>query len=124
MMNLSTAACADEVTSNIQNGQQSAGIVIGSNFTSNLKSGKQADVTLIIDQSNPQIADLVRGALMQAIGQMGTQTATQGLNLTDKTPLNGSLARIAPYNVQTMGVVSGRPTTSSLSHPASPRFSS
>lgn len=107
MMDLSTAASADDLKSNIQNGQQTAGIIIGSNFTSNLKSGKQADVTLVIDQSNPQITDMVQGTLTQAIGQMGTQTAAQGLNLTEKTPLNYSLARIAPYNVQTTGVVSG-----------------
>jgi ABC-2 type transport system permease protein len=107
MMDLSTAASADDVKSNIQNGQQSAGIIIGTNFTSNLESGKQADVTLIIDQSNPQLENLVQGALTQAIGQMGTQTAAQDLNLTDQTPLNLSLARVAPYNVQTTGVVSG-----------------
>ena len=107
VMDLSTAASADDVKSSIQNGQQSAGIVIGTNFTSNLESGKQADVTLIIDQSNPQLENLVQGALTQAIGQMGTQTAVQDLNLTDKTPLNLSLARVAPYNVQTTGVVSG-----------------
>jgi ABC-2 type transport system permease protein len=107
MMDLSTAASADDVKSSIQNGQQSAGIIIGTNFTSNLESGKQADVTLIIDQSNPQLENLVQGALTQAIGQMGTQTAVQDLNLTDNTPLNLSLARVAPYNVQTTGVVSG-----------------
>jgi ABC-2 type transport system permease protein len=107
MMDLSTATSADDVKSSIQNGQQSAGIIIGTNFTSNLKSGEQADVTLIIDQSNPQLENLVQGALTQAIGQMGTLTAARDLNLTDKTPLNRSLARIAPYNVQTTGVVSG-----------------
>ena len=107
MMDLSTAASAADVKSSIQNGQQSAGIIIGTNFTSNLESGQQADVTLIIDQSNPQLENLVQGSLTQAIGQMGTQTAVQDLNLTDKTPLNLSLARVAPYNVQTTGVVSG-----------------
>ncbi|MFZ0012467.1 MAG: ABC transporter permease, partial [Halobacteriota archaeon] len=106
-MDLSTAASAEDVKSSIQNGQQSAGIIIGTNFTSNLESGKQADVTLIIDQSNPQLENLVQGALTTAIGQMGTQTAVQDLNLTDKTPLDLSLARVAPYNVQTTGVVSG-----------------
>jgi ABC-2 type transport system permease protein len=107
MMDLSTAASADEVKSNIQNGQLTAGIILGSNFTSNLRSGQQADVTLIIDQSNPQLTNLVQAELTQAIEQMSKQTAAQGLNLTDKTPLNRSLARISPYNVQTSGIVSG-----------------
>jgi ABC-2 type transport system permease protein len=109
MMDLSTVSSADDVKSSIQNGQQSAGIVIGSNFTSNLKSGKQADVTVVVDQSNPQTASLVQTTLTQAIGQLGTQTATYGLNQTYKTPLNYSLARVAPYDVQTTGIVSGQP---------------
>jgi ABC-2 type transport system permease protein len=110
MMDLSTVDSAAEVKSNIQNGQQSAGIIIGSNFTSNLKSGKQADVTIVTDQSNPQTASLVQTVLTQTIEQMGTQTATFGLNTTYKTPLNTSLAQVAPYNVQTTGIVSGQPS--------------
>jgi ABC-2 type transport system permease protein len=108
MMDLSTVSSADDVKSQIQDGQQSAGIIIGNDFTSNLQSGKQADVTIVIDQSNPQTASLVQGTLTQAIGQLGTQTATYGLNQTYKTPLNYSLARVAPYNVQTTGIVPGQ----------------
>jgi ABC-2 type transport system permease protein len=108
MMDLSTVGSADDVKSSIQDGQQSAGIIIGSNFTSNLQSGKQADVTIVIDQSNPQTASLVQATLTQAIGQLGTQTATYGLNQTYKTPLNYSLARVAPYDVKTTGIVSGQ----------------
>jgi ABC-2 type transport system permease protein len=108
MMDLTTVNSADDVTSNIKNGQQSAGIIIGSNFTSNLQSGKQADVTIVVDQSSPQTASLVETELTQTIEQMGTQTATYALNQTYKTPLNYSLAQVAPYNVQTAGTVSGQ----------------
>jgi len=110
MMDLSTVGSATDVKSNIQNGQQNAGIIIGSNFTSDLKTGKQADVTLVLDQSNPQTASLIETQLTQAIEQMGTQTATYGLNQTYKTPLNYSLAQVAPYNVQTTGIVPGQTT--------------
>jgi ABC-2 type transport system permease protein len=108
MMDLTTASGADEVKSDIQNGQQSAGIIIESNFTSDLKSGKQGDITVVIDQSNPQTAALVQTGLTQAIGQLGTQYATIGLNQTYKTPLNSSLARVVPYDVHTTGTVSGQ----------------
>ena len=108
MMDLSTVGSAADVKSNIQNGQQSAGIIIGSNFTSNLNSGKQADVTIVNDQSNPQTASLIQTQLTQVIEQMGTQTATYGLNQTYKTPLNYSLAQVAPYNIQTTGIVPGQ----------------
>lgn len=110
MMDLSTVGSAADVKSNIQNGQQSAGIIIGSNFTSNLKTGKQADVTIVKDQSNPQTASLVQTQLTQVFEQMGTQTAASGLNQTYKTPLNSSLAQVAPYNVQTTGIVPGQPS--------------
>jgi len=118
MMDLSTVGSADGVKSNIQNGQQSAGIIIGSNFTSNLNTGKQADVTIVIDQSSPQTASVVQTVLTQVIEQMGTQTATYGLNQTYKTPLNYSLAQIAPYNVQTTVSFPDKPTISSSLPPA------
>ncbi len=108
MMDLSTVGSAADVKSNIQNGQQSAGIIIGSNFTSNLKTGKQAEVTIVTDQSSPQTASLVQSVLTKVIEQMGTQTATYGLNQTYKTPLNYALAQIVPYNVQTTGIVPGQ----------------
>jgi ABC-2 type transport system permease protein len=108
MMDLSTVGSAADVKSNIQNGQQSAGIIIGNNFTSNLKTGKQAEVTIVTDQSSPQTASLVQSVLTKVIEQMGTQTATYGLNQTYKTPLNYSLAQIVPYNVQTTGIVPGQ----------------
>ena len=108
MMDLSTVGSAADVKSNIQNGQQSAGIIIGSNFTSNLKTGKQADVTIVNDQSNPQTASLIQTQLTQVIQQMGTQSATIGVNQTYKTPLNYSLSQVAPYNVQTTGIVPGQ----------------
>jgi ABC-2 type transport system permease protein len=108
MMDLSTVGSASDVKSNIQNGQQSAGIIIGNNFTSNLKTGKQAEVTIVTDQSSPQTASLVQSVLTKVIEQMGTQTATYGLNQTYKTPLNYSLAQIVPYNVQTTGIVPGQ----------------
>jgi ABC-2 type transport system permease protein len=108
MMDLSTVGSAADVKSNIQNGQQSAGIIIDSNFTSNLQTGKQAGVTIVIDQSSPQTASLVQTTLTKVIEQMGTQTAAYGLNQTYKTPLNYSLAQIVPYYVQTTGIVPGQ----------------
>jgi ABC-2 type transport system permease protein len=89
MMDFSTVGSAADVKSNHQNGQQ-------------------ADVTIVNDQSNPQTASLIQTELTQVIQQMGTQTATYGLNQTYKTPLNYSLAQVAPYNVQTTGIVPGQ----------------
>jgi len=109
MMNLSTVSSADDVKTAIQNGDQSAGIIIDKNFTSNLMAGKQGGITLVIDQSNPQMSMLVQNALSQAIAQMGSQTAMHGLTQTYKMPMKYAVARIQPYNVQSTGVVPGNP---------------
>ncbi len=109
MMDLTTVSSADDVKTAIQNGDKSAGIIIGSNFSSNLMAGKQGDITIVIDQSNPQMSALMQTALTQVIGQMGTQTAMYSLNQTYKTPLNYTLAQITPYSVQSTGIVPGQP---------------
>ncbi|MGZ4901802.1 MAG: ABC transporter permease [Halobacteriota archaeon] len=109
MMQLSTVGSADDVKNAIQNGDDSGGIIIGQNFSSDFASGKQADVTLVTDQSNPQMSALMRTALTQVIEQMGTQTAQHSLNATYKMPINATVARITPYNVATTGVVPGNP---------------
>ncbi len=109
MMQLSTVGSADEVKTAIQDGEKSAGIIIGQNFSSNLAAGKQADITLVTDQSNPQMSSLMQAAFTRVIEQMGTQTAQRSLNATYKVPINATVAKITPYNVATTGVVSGNP---------------
>jgi ABC-2 type transport system permease protein len=109
MMDLSTVPSADDVKTAIQNGDKSAGIVIGKNFTSDLMAGKQGGITVVIDQSNPQMSMLMQTALTQVIQQMGSQTAMHSLNQTYKTPLNYTLAQITPYKISSTGIVPGQP---------------
>ncbi|MGZ4904365.1 MAG: ABC transporter permease [Halobacteriota archaeon] len=109
MMQLSSVSSESDVKTAIQNGDKSAGIIIGQNFSSDLAAGKQADITIVIDQSNPQMSMLMQTALTQAIEQMGTQTAQHSLNATYKMPINATVAKITPYNVATTGVVPGQP---------------
>ena len=109
MMDLSTVPSADDVKTAIQNGDKSAGIVIGKNFTSDLMAGKQGGITVVIDQSNPQMSMLMQTALTQVIQQMGSQTAMHSLNQTYKTPLNYTLSQITPYKIGSTGIVPGQP---------------
>ena len=109
MMDLSTVSSADDVKTAIQNGDKSAGIVISKNFTSDLMAGKQGGITVVIDQSNPQMSMLMQTALTQVIQQMGSQTAMHSLNQTYKTPLNYTLAQITPYKIRSSGIVPGQP---------------
>jgi len=108
MMTITNASTLDEVRSMIQRGEVEGGLVIASNFTSNLMTGKQGTLTIITDQTNPQTSVLLQIALKEVLEQMGTRLAqqnVQGLNQT-VNPSN-SLVIVKPYNIQTEGAVIG-----------------
>ncbi len=108
MMTITNASSLDEVRSMIQAGEVEGGIIIASNFTSSLITGKQGVITIVTDQSNPQMSMLLQIALKEVLEQMGTwlaQQNVQGLNQT-VNPSN-SLAIVKPYSIQTEGAVLG-----------------
>ena len=110
MMNLSSAASFDDIKTQVQNGDIYGGIIIPENFSSNLMAGKQADITIVTDQSNPQISTMMQSVLTQTIEQMGTWLAQQNVQRLDNSfSADNSLAVIKPYNVQAEGVVPGNP---------------
>jgi len=106
MMNLSSATSFADIKTKIQNGDIYGGIIIPENFSENLMAGKQATITVITDQSNPQISMMMQGVLTQVIDQMGTELAKQNLGADN---YRTTLAKIEPYNVQTSGIVPGNP---------------
>ena len=106
MMNLSSATSFADIKTKIQNGDIYGGIIIPENFSENLMTGKQATITIITDQSNPQISLMMQSVLTQVIDQMGTELAKQNLGAEN---YQATLAKIEPYNVQTTGIVPGSP---------------
>jgi len=110
MMELSSAASFDDIKTQVQNGDIYGGIIIPENFSSNLMTGKQATITIVTDQSNPQISTTMQSVLTQTIEQMGIWLAQQNVQRLDPSlGAENSLAVIKPYNVQTEGVVPGNP---------------
>jgi len=101
MMDLSSSTSFDNIRTQVQNGSIYGGIIIPENFSLSLMTGKQADITVVTDQSNPQISSIMQAVLSKTIEAMGTQYAMYGYNLT--------LAQIKPYNVQFKGIVPGVP---------------
>jgi len=91
MMTITNASSLDEVRDMIQRGEVEGGIIIASNFTSSLMSGKQGTITIVTDQSNPQMSALLQPALKEVFEQIGQQ-------------LTGI---VKPYSVQTEGAISG-----------------
>jgi len=106
MMNLSSATSFADIKTKIQNGDIDGGIIIPENFSENLMAGKQATITIITDQSNPQISLMMQGVLTQVINQMGTGLAKQNLGAEN---YQATLTKIEPYNVQITGIVPGSP---------------
>jgi ABC-2 type transport system permease protein len=106
MMKLTDASNLDNVRDLIQTGDAEGGIIISSDFTSNIMSGKQGTVTIVTDESNPQMSAMIQAVLGEVFEQMGTMLAqqnVQGLGVDANT----SLAVVKPYNVQTTGAVEG-----------------
>jgi ABC-2 type transport system permease protein len=106
MMTMTNASSLDEVRNMIQRGDVEGGIVIASNFTLSLTDGKQGIITIVTDQSNPQMSMLLQTALNEVFEQIGTLVAeqnVQGLGVNE----GNSLAVVKPYSVQTEGAVPG-----------------
>jgi len=106
MMKLTDASNLDDVRDLIQTGDAEGGIIISSDFTSNIMSGKQGTITIVTDESNPQMSAMIQAVLGEVFEQMGTMLAqqnVQGLGVDENT----SLAVVKPYNVQATGAVEG-----------------
>lgn len=108
MMTITSASSLDEVRSMIQAGEVEGGIIIASNFTLSLVTGKQGAITIVTDQTNPQMSMLLQIALKEVLEQMGTWLAQQNVQgLNPAVNSNNSLAIVKPYIVQTEGAVLG-----------------
>jgi len=107
MMAITNASNFDETRDMIRSGDAEGGIVIPSNFTSSLATGKQGTIIIITDQSNPQLSATLQIALKGVFEQVGTMLAQETVqNLTGLDP-DTSLAIVKPYSIQVEGAVSG-----------------
>jgi len=106
MMTITDASNLDDVRDMIQTGDAEGGIIISSDFTSNIMNGKQGTVTIVTDQSNPQMSAMIQAVLGQVFEQMGTMLAQQNVQGLGVDP-NTSLAVVKPYDIQTKGSIEG-----------------
>jgi ABC-2 type transport system permease protein len=110
MMDLSSATSFADIKTKIQNGDIYGGIIIPENFSTNLMTGKQATITVITDQSNPQISQMMQSVLTQTIDGMSIQLAeNKVMQLNPSIGEENSLSVVKPYNVEMQGIVPGNP---------------
>jgi len=109
MMDLSAAKDFDDIKIKLQNGEINGGIIILEDFTTNILSGKQGNLTIVIDQSNPQLSVAMESVLSKTIEQMGTQMAIHNLNTSYNVSMTTATTMVKPYNVEFKGIVPGEP---------------
>jgi ABC-2 type transport system permease protein len=96
----------DTAREKITKGEVNGAIILAANFTSNLEHSGQGYVTLLYDQSNPQISQQLISVMNTVVNNMGTARAE--LNITRfNVSYNDSISIITPYNVKTKGTVPG-----------------
>jgi len=109
MMTITEASSLDEVRDMIQREDVEGGIVIARNFTVSLMTGNQGPITIVTDQSNPQMSALLQTALKEVFEQLGTWLAQQNVEgLSPAVNATNSLAIVKPYSVHTEGAIPGR----------------
>jgi ABC-2 type transport system permease protein len=109
MMDITEALSLDEVRDMIQREDVEGGLVIASNFTASLMTGNQGTITIVTDQSNPQMSALLQTALKEVFEQLGTWLAQQNVQgLSPVVNATNSLAIVKPYSVHTEGAIPGR----------------
>jgi ABC-2 type transport system permease protein len=109
MMKLSTATNFNDIKTKLQNSEVNGGIIIPENFSSNLQTGKQGYITIVIDQSNPQMSVTIQEVLSKTIEAMGEQKAIFTLNSTYHISITSATSMLKPYTVQSKGIIPGEP---------------
>jgi ABC-2 type transport system permease protein len=107
MMKLTDASSLADIREMIQTGNAEGGIIISSDFTSNIMNGQQGTITIVTDQSNPQMSAMIQAVLNQVFEQMGTALAQQNVAQQLGIDPSNALAVVKPYNIQVQGSIEG-----------------
>jgi ABC-2 type transport system permease protein len=106
-MHFTNGTTLGALTDSIQRGDIDAGIVIPENFTQCVLTGQQANVTIISDNSNPQVSQQVSSVLSGIIEVMSQQVAQSKLATTLNITTAQAAEYMVPYAVNSQGVVEG-----------------
>ena len=107
LITLTNASNFDDIREMIQTGEAEGGIIISNNFSQNIMNGQQGTITIVTDQSNPQLSAMIQSVLGQVFEQMGTALAQQNIVGQLGIDLNSALAIVKPYNIQVEGSIEG-----------------
>ncbi len=106
-MHFSNGTNVNDLTDSIQRGDTDAGIVIPENFSQCVLTGQQVNITIISDNSNPQVSSQVSGVLSGIVESMSKQVAQSKLASDLNITTNQAAQYMVPYSVTAQGVVEG-----------------
>jgi ABC-2 type transport system permease protein len=106
-MQFSNGTTSQALTESIQRGDIDAGIIIPVDFTQCVLTGHQANITVVSDNSNPQVSAQVSGVLSGVVQAMSNQVAESKLASTLNITATEAAAYMVPYSVTSQGIVSG-----------------
>ena len=106
--NLTSISSIDDAIKQIKSQQLNGALVIPEDFTSKIMSGEQGTITIITDQSNPQVSSLLTTMMEEIIEDMSTQAGAQKVASLLPQILNPE-AIVRPFVVKTEGIVPGKP---------------
>ena len=109
MMDLSPSPGFDDIKTRIQDGSLSGGIIIAPDFSQRIMDNERGNITIVTDQSNPQMSAMMQQVLGQTVDAMAQQWAVNHLNTTYHISLAIAPAVIQPFNPQFTGIVPGNP---------------
>ena len=100
----SEAQAVEQIKKQVINGA----IVIPADFSSTIARGSQGTVTIITDQSNPQVSIMIGGVLDKVMSELSTHLAAE--EIASLVPgVASPEALVKPFVVETKGVVPGKP---------------
>jgi ABC-2 type transport system permease protein len=106
-MQFSNGTTVTALTDSIQRGDVDAGIVIPENFTQCVLTNQQANISIISDNSNPQVSQQVSGILSSIISSMSQQVAQSKLAANLNITTAEAASYMVPYLPVSEGVVGG-----------------
>jgi ABC-2 type transport system permease protein len=118
---IKTYGSVDQAKEGIKGQDINGAVVFPSDFSDKITKGEQTNVTLVTDQSNPQVSSLMTNMFTQVVGEMSSATGQKKVEaLLTKLPVQkqapgkavlniNAKAIVKPFVLKTQGVVSGKP---------------
>ncbi len=99
----------DDAINHIKKQSINGAIIIPSDFSAMIAAGQQSTVTIINDQSNPQLSAMLSGVLNSVMSAISTQMGAGMVASLPGVVSSQAITMVQPFTVQTQGVVPGNP---------------